>query len=1150
MTKVKQLFLLFLIITFSVNYGQSKSISNIDSSTTTNSINSTQVEEGDVDFTDGTNSLIRITDEGTFGSIEIKPGVPSTTLYKLYNDGGTLKFNGSSLVGGTGASKIDELSDAQHDSIGLYIGIGAGMNDDGMGDGTPNYNIGIGMDALNQNTVGVFNTAIGYESLNLNEGIQNIVIGHQNSKSSLLANYNTIIGTRANYYNESGDRNTIIGLRAGFGSLGNSYSGSIFIGYEAGFSEITDNKLYIENSSSTSPLIWGDFATDSIKINGGLEVSSKTKTPFLQITNGANNGFILTSDAVGNASWQASSSSGAVDINGLNDAKYDGSSVFLGNGAGSVDDGGNQNSALGKDALGSNTSGSGNVASGYQALKNNTTGQMNSSLGIFALTNNSTGSANTAIGNLSLYTNSTADSNTAAGWQALRANSTGTSNTATGAAALWKNTTGNYNSSFGQNSLFSNTSGSNNTAIGYNSLKHSTGNGNTSLGSGSLFTNSTGGGNVSVGINSLYKNSTGSLNISLGQGSQYYNTSGENNVGIGYRANLNNTTGSNNTIIGHEAGGGGGSHAKEGNVFLGHMAGFAETGNNKLYIDNSNTSSPLIWGDFNSDILSFNGKVGINTSSPTAGLHITNDDGVLFEGVFGTGTIPKEGIGNRMMWFPKKAAFRVGAIVNPTNAWDEINIGDYSYASGLNTKASGYGATALGNSTEAAGSFSIAMGSSTNATGGTSTAMGSQTNALGTSSTAMGHSSDAVGSYSIAMGFDAVAGHAATGSGNYAIAIGHNTTAYGDYSTVMGSNTSALASYTTAIGYNTTAGLSFEQGGDYATAFGHSTTATGNSSTSMGKTTTASGDYSFAIGLSASSEGQSAISMGQGTEASGNYSVAMGNNTIASGGSSTSIGTNTIASDVSSTAMGSSTTASGVVSTAMGSNTTASGDYSTAAGYFTTASGDRSTALGSNVTTNGHHGSFVIGDYSTSSIMSQQKDNEMKMRFANGYFLYSSSSLSTGVYMLGGTSGWNNISDRNKKENFSEIDGETLLNKIKALPVTKWNYKNTDPRIKYVGPMAQDFFNTFHLGGTDSLGINSIAIDGINLAGVKALEERTRVQEKRITELENQNLELRLQNTQFKNQITEARIMSEAIEKRLYNLEAKINNKRFVISER
>ena len=79
-----------------------------------------------------------------------------------------------------------------------------------------------------------------------------------------------------------------------------------------------------------------------------FEATSKTITPLFQMTTSPGNGYILTSDANGNASWQPVSASGAQNINELSDAIYDGSSVFLGNGAGAADDGGNQNSALGK----------------------------------------------------------------------------------------------------------------------------------------------------------------------------------------------------------------------------------------------------------------------------------------------------------------------------------------------------------------------------------------------------------------------------------------------------------------------------------------------------------------------------------------------------------------------------------------------------------------------------------------------------------------------------------------------------------------------------------------------------------------------------------------------------------------------------------
>lgn len=92
------------------------------------------------------------------------------------------------------------------------------------------------------------------------------------------------------------------------------------------------------------------------------------------------------------------------------------------------------------------------------------------------------------------------------------------------------------------------------------------------------------------------------------------------------------------------------------------------------------------------------------------------------------------------------------------------------------------------------------------------------------------------------------------------------------------------------------------------------------------------------------------------------------------------------------------------------------------------------------------------------------------MRFSGGYRLWSSYPDSTaGVYMRHGQSGWSNYCDRNMKENFTEVDGEEVLEKIQRIPVTKWNYKKTDPHEKYVGPLAQDFYAAFHWNGTDCL---------------------------------------------------------------------------------
>ncbi len=201
-------------------------------------------------------------------------------------------------------------------------------------------------------------------------------------------------------------------------------------------------------------------------------------------------------------------------------------------------------------------------------------------------------------------------------------------------------------------------------------------------------------------------------------------------------------------------------------------------------------------------------------------------------------------------------------------------------------------------------------------------------------------------------------------------------------------------------------------------------------------------------------------------------------------------------------AAGRNTTASGTGSVALGLSTMASGDYALSAGTMAVASGHYSAALGRYVSTNGKPGAFVLGDNSTSVTTAASAINEMTMRFAGGYRLFTDNAASLGVSLASGGTSWTTISDRARKENVSQIDGEGLLQRIRTLPVTMWNYRGQDPSIRYIGAMAQDFWQAFRLGGTDSLTISTLAYDGVNLAAVKALEARTRSQAERIAELE------------------------------------------------
>jgi hypothetical protein len=143
----------------------------------------------------------------------------------------------------------------------------------------------------------------------------------------------------------------------------------------------------------------------------------------------------------------------------------------------------NQNTAEGEDALFSLSSGiSGNTAIGFDALYSNTTGSYNTAIGLDALYSNIGGSFNTAGGYSALSSNTGGGGNTASGSFALLYNTTGSSNTAIGYNALYFNSTAKNNTAIGVDALQFNSTGTNNTAIGTQALLGSTGNHNIALG--------------------------------------------------------------------------------------------------------------------------------------------------------------------------------------------------------------------------------------------------------------------------------------------------------------------------------------------------------------------------------------------------------------------------------------------------------------------------------------------------------------------------------------------------------------------------------------------------------------------------------------------------------------------------------------------
>jgi hypothetical protein len=92
----------------------------------------------------------------------------------------------------------------------------------------------------------------------------------------------------------------------------------------------------------------------------------------------------------------------------------------------------------------------------------------------------------------------------------------------------------------------------------------------------------------------------------------------------------------------------------------------------------------------------------------------------------------------------------------------------------------------------------------------------------------------------------------------------------------------------------------------------------------------------------------------------------------------------------------------------------------------------------------------------------------------------------TGNLIIAGTLTQN--SDRNVKGGFQPVDSRLVLEKIAAMPFTRWHYTN-NVATPHVGPMAQDFYAAFGLGEDDKH-ITTVDEGGIALAAIQGLNQK------------------------------------------------------------
>lgn len=308
-------------------------------------------------------------------------------------------------------------------------------------------------------------------------------------------------------------------------------------------------------------------------------------------------------------------------------------------------------------------------------------------------------------------------------------------------------------------------------------------------------------------------------------------------------------------------------------------------------------------------------------------------------------------------------------------------------------------------------------------------------------------------------------------------------------------NLSNIGAFSAAFGENTRAS------GTNSFAANSATTASGNESVALGNNGTASADRAFAFNGTASGIG--AVAIGSGAQATNDDALAMGPSSIAGGLASIVLGPSI-----------------------------ANGSFGVAIGLQNSASGNFSVAIGKNARTANRQGSVVLGDgcagFSSDSVY-PTANNQVVMRGCGGVKVFTNQNLTSGVEVAAGGGAWSSISDRNRKENFEVLDGEEVLRRLRDVEVSSWNYLTQESTIRHAGPMAQDFHAAFGLGESDLL-INSIDIDGVNMAAVKGLDTRTRAQQDRIREMESLNTAQQQRIDTLEAEVADLRGRLEALE--------------------
>lgn len=402
-----------------------------------------------------------------------------------------------------GAFSLASLTQGQSNTASGFNALGS--------DNTGSSNAGFGVAALEFTSSGANNTALGVQAgvsgnnTNANTtGSNNTFVGYQSgpgtatqltnataigANSIVSENNALVLGSIAGLNNATANANVGIGTASPAYSLDvhgtGNFTGLVTFapsqtfpgtGTITGVTPGTDltgggNSGNVTLNVDTTKVMTGIVAGTDLTGggSGGVQTLNLDTTKVPQLA--AANTFTGNQTVNGNlsATGVMSGSSFQIGSNLFAFGSYSNSNAFLGF-AGNPSSTGTLNTAVGAEALVSDTSGGANTAVGLATLEANSSGVGNTAIGYVSLASNTTAGDNTAVGDLSMLATTTGGFNTGVGNSAMYSNTTGTSNTGLGSNAIAVNTTGSYNTGVGQSAGYttndSYSTGSSDTFIG------------------------------------------------------------------------------------------------------------------------------------------------------------------------------------------------------------------------------------------------------------------------------------------------------------------------------------------------------------------------------------------------------------------------------------------------------------------------------------------------------------------------------------------------------------------------------------------------------------------------------------------------------------------------------------------------------------